>query len=293
MAKKSKIIIVNFVLILLFLLIAETVVFLYEKIQTTAAMPFVLFKHKHSLNYYKNFFREPVGTEYNSEPIYLYGCSFAHGDFLEEKERPDYILSELTKRPVYNFSMGGKGIQHALFIMQNQEKVKPYPEYFIYICYSDQLRRLLEPCGVIDNENFLNFKIINNRIVFYPEKTDFLQNTYLYRKLLQMFLYHNQEILSSDKTFKTFELFIKQMNEEIHQNYPDSKFIFIFYDNSPFNKKQTEDLIKMENKQFKILNLPDILGDSFYENPKYKIPNDEHPSAAAWRVIIPEIIKYM
>ena len=130
----------------------------------------------------------------------------------------------------------------------------------------------MAPCGVIDNEKFLNYKIVNDEIVFYPEKTDFFKNSYLYRKLSQIYLYHNQQIYISDYTYRIFKLFLKEMNEKIHQNYPDAKFIFVFYDGNPFAKNR--DLKQMETEQFEIIDLKDILGDSFYENPKYKIPND-------------------
>ena len=297
MRKKIIIIIVNLILIVVFLFLAEFVVFFVEKKfndKYKTNPPFMIFKKNPSFDIYKNMFREPVGLDYKKEPIFMYGCSFGYGLFLEGNDRPDYILSELTKRPVYNFSLYGEGFQQALYVMQNQEIIAPAPKYVIYIFHYDQIRRLYSQADMFRTEKFLSYKINKNKIIFDTTSPHFIENTYLYRKILQTVLHPHSYYFSTDNAYKKFKLFVDNMNAEIHNKYPDAKFIFVFYDNryNCLTKKQLEDFKKSENSKFKIIYLPDILGKSFY-NRQNRLWDNVHPNSNAWKTVIPEIVKNM
>lgn len=296
--KQTLIVLINIFLIVILLFFAELTVF-YTEIKNNNiyqnASAFKFIKNKPSLGNYQKIFREPLGTEYKKAPVLIYGCSFAHGVYLKDNERPDYILSQLTQRPVYNFSVPGEGLQQALYIMQNQEKINPAPEYVIYIFHSDHIRRLFVQSDIFHTEKFLQYKINNNKIIFDTDSPHFIENTYLYRKISQVIFPPHSEYYSSDYAYRRFKIFVHNMNDEIHKKYPDSKFIFVFYDTNSncITSEQLFDFIKMENSKFKIICLPFILDEFFYKNPDSYIWDKLHPSGRAWKIVIPEIVKRM
>ena len=122
-------------------------------------------------------FRKPCGLEYKKQPILLYGCSFTYGDGLKDNENFSYILSKTTKRPVYNFGLSGKGMQHSLHIMQNHPKISPEPQYIIYTFLQRQIRRLYMECVFIGPFNFYSYEYKNG--VFVPKESNFnfIKNT--------------------------------------------------------------------------------------------------------------------
>ena len=195
------------------------------------------------------------------------------------------ILSELTKRTVYNWGNTGKGLQETLFIIRNQKQITPPPEFIIYIYYSDQFRRLFEVNNILEWEKFLRYKIDNNKIIFENNQTDFITNTYLYRVLRNK--YNLLYFLKQKKTLKILKLFIKEIDKEIHEKYPDSKFLFIVYD---FIQLDKTELKQMENSKFEVVYLSDLFG-YLLEKPKYKLPNDDHPNEKAWNLIWPKLIE--
>ena len=108
MKKQTLIIVANIFLIFLLFIFTEYAVYFIDKKFNHKYLgktypPFLLFKNEPSMDKYKKIFREPVGLENKKAPILMYGCSFSYGAYLEENDRPDYILSQLTQRPVYNF----------------------------------------------------------------------------------------------------------------------------------------------------------------------------------------------
>lgn len=294
------IVIINIFSIVILFIIAELAVYYTDKkfnheYKGNEYPPFILFKNEPSLDNYNKIFRKPVGLENNKAPVFLYGCSFAYGGSLEENERPDYILSELTQRPVYNYSVYAEGMLQALYIMQNQEKITPAPEYVIYMFQSDHIRRLYSTCDIYRTDKFLHYKIVNDKIIFDMNRPHFIENTYIFRKILQTVLPPLSNYFSTDSAYKRFKIFVQNMNTEIHEKYPDTKFIFVFFDNNPncIKRKNLEDFKKLENSKFKIIYFPDIFDASFYHNPENRIWDGFHPSGRAWKIVIPEIVKRM
>ena len=288
MKKIIKFIIINIVLLLIiFLLIDFLIQFsLRSDVPDDFTHRYLLIKYNNSVEHYEERARKPVGLEYtDKKPIMIYGCSFAYGYNIKNNRHPGIILSELTKRPVYNWGISGKGLQEALFIIRNQKQITPPPEFVIYIYSSDQFRRLFVVNHILSGEIFLKYKNENNKIIFENNKTDFITNTYLYRVLRNKYIL--LYFLKQKKTLKILKLFIKEIDKEIHEKYPDSKFLFIVYD---FIQLDKEELKSMENSKFEVIYLSDLFGD-LLEKPEYKIPNDDHPNEKAWNLIWPKLIE--
>ena len=286
MNKILKIIFINTILLLIVFLLAEFCIQFSLRTDADFTHRFLLIKMNNSIENYEKRARKPVGLEYkDKKPIVIYGCSFANGQHLKNNMHPGIILSELTKRPVYNWGNSGKGLQETLYILINQQKISPQPEYIIYIYFSDQFRRLFEVCHILEWEKFLSYKIKNDKIIFENSKADFIFNTYLYRVLKSKynFLY----FLKQKKAQKILKLFINELDNEVHQRYPDAKFLFVVYD---FIQLDKNELKQMENSKFEVIYLSDLFGD-LLEKPEYKIPNDDHPNEKAWNLIWPKLIE--
>lgn len=233
-------------------------------------------------------YRKPCGLEYKKAPILIYGSSFAYGFKLKDDENLGYLLSEITKRPVYNFALGGFGIQHSLYIMQNQEPIEPAPEFVIYIYAHDIIRRMFLPCSNIDFENFFRYKEKNNEFVLDESRFPLITNSLFYRTIQSDFVYGK---ISQKEKYKTLKMYLKEMKKDINKKYPDAKFVFVIYDREIVKELDfTEELMNdIRNLGIDVISLDKIFGDTLNneENRMKEIYN--HPSAAAWQKIAPAI----
>ncbi len=232
------------------------------------------------------------GQQYKKPPILIYGCSFAYGARLNETEHLGYILSEQTKRPVYNFGIEARGLQHALFIMKNQKKIEPSPEYIIYVYIDDQIRRLYQTCMNIDPYYLLEYEQKDGKFVQKQDKLAPLRNTLLYKNIYSKFIYPQ---INQEKRFKLLKKYLEEMKNEISQKYPPApKFVFLIYlksnkPNYPKNLEFTDDMInEIKQMGIDVIDLSVIFGKKLYEQDMLI---KRHPSAKAWQIITPEIIK--
>ena len=86
----------------------------------------------------------PAGINYTNMPVILFGCSYGWGVELNDNQTFQYKLSELTKRPVYNKSITGWGVQHMLYHLRQKDfySTVPKPEYVIYLYITDHISRM-------------------------------------------------------------------------------------------------------------------------------------------------------
>mgnify|MGYP002869995405 CR=1 FL=1 len=110
-------------------------------------------------NDFKNEMRKPVGVKYKKKPILFLGCSYAYGQFLENKDTLGYKISKKSKRPVYNWAYPAWGVQHAYFIVKHMPKIEPEPQYVFYVFMNDHLRRMFINCFREDYAENLQYKI--------------------------------------------------------------------------------------------------------------------------------------
>ena len=71
-------------------------------------------------NFDGSFRKANINSSYTKPGILIFGCSFAYNYLIDDDDKiMNYKLSKLTKRNVFNFAIGACGIQHMLYIIQN------------------------------------------------------------------------------------------------------------------------------------------------------------------------------
>lgn len=228
----------------------------------------------------KILYRPPVNINSKSNPIYIFGCSFAYGHYLKEEETFGNLLGKYTNRPIYNFSSPGWDIQHFLFLLQNLKFPEKEPEYIYYIYIHDHIRRLnAKWFSAIDPEIYITYKIQNNKPIFYTPSS----LTYLYRKINSLNTFNKSfNIKFKEDNFQKLSFYIDEIQKEITKKWPKSKFILIVYDDA-FNF----DWSTIEQKGIQIIKIQDKIN---IHDKKYK-RKDMHPTAYAWEILTPLIIK--
>ena len=257
-----------------------------EKIGLKELIPYKKFKYnlypkKYGIkNLLQQKFREPLNTNSNLEPIYIFGCSYAYGTLLNNQENFGAVISKITNRPVYH----GWGIQHAIGLLENYDFSKlKQPKYVIYVYITDHIRRLKLKWlnDNIDNSDYFRFSIKNGN--FYVDSSHF-PSLYLYRKLhLYMYSKNLLEEKCKEKNFLLLEKYISRLNFLVNQKFPNSKFIFFVYDDWNFY-----DWNRIQEKGLNIIEKKNLSKD--YEKYDKRLP-DTHPSAEAWAYYTPLFVK--
>ncbi len=234
-------------------------------------------------------FRPPVGVNYNKRPIIILGCSFAFGQYLNENQTLGYKLANYSHRPVYNYAVCGKGIQNALFILQNKlydTSIKD-PEFIIYVMMSDHIRRLYTNVCMGDFVGYPDYRIDKNgNIKLYRDYFP------VYRQFYTFYYFNNlfyKYILR--KNYKRHNLYInayfEEMNKEIKKQFPNIKFVILIYgDKNNFGL----DLSKLEKDGFIILQTDEISGVNLLQRKYQLSETDTHPTEEAWDIIIPALV---
>ena len=115
--------------------------------------------------------RSPDGLEYkNSEPIVVFGCSYAFGDYLKANQTFSRKLSNKLKRTVYNRAIPGGGFQQMLqqSLSDNFYKTVPPSKTVIYILIEDYFRRMLGETFYVHEKYFnLHYIYKNGHFVKY------------------------------------------------------------------------------------------------------------------------------
>ncbi len=264
-------------------------------------------------------FRRPVGLNYKNKPIILFGGSFGWGAGLQEKQTFHYKLSELTKRPVYNRSVSGWGVQHMLYQLRRDDFYNevPKPEYVIYVYISDHISRMYK-YSFIKRLNFNDGYQFN--YLKYNEKNGALEEEKRIKNIPYSRLYNwyfleyraEKNAKNSKKAFDMLEKHLLECRKQIDKHWGrDVKFIVLNYeygslrnpkgdsgvliDFSEMNEgvkigKQilNEDNIKKLSKEgIEVISAMQLtkkeLGDIEYQLGK----NNYHPNEKAWDLITP------
>ncbi len=243
---------------------------------------------------YQKEFRKPLGENLKKKSIVIFGCSFAYGDGLTEKQTLSYKLYKKTKRPVYNKAFNGWSAQHMLYQLRMKDFYAQtgHPEYFIYVYMSDHIRRLYLPQWYFTSyETYLRYKLKNDDL---EEIKPFLYQywgLYSVRYLQEMYeKYVTLNPINEERNLNLLEKTIKESNSIMKKQYPGSKFIILVYKNrNQITEKETRIWSELEKSNIKILYAEDLLGDAYFSR-KYTIA-DGHPNEKAWDVIVPKLAK--
>ncbi len=240
-------------------------------------------------------FRTPCGVNFVKKPIIIFGCSVAYGEYLKNEETFSYMLSKLTKRPVYNFAFSGFGLQHMLFQLQNEKETDKInnPKMVIFLFTEDHIRRInLESFSPLDKELYLKYEKHNNSLVEKKQHSFCLDKLYLTRSLkYYMAIKDYNENMNSKRYEDLILLHILESQKIIAKKYPEAELVILFYEPTTKEKDVTR-RIKADLTKYKIkyTTTTELMGKNLSENPEYTFP-DSHPKAIVWKILTPEFVK--
>lgn len=241
---------------------------------------------------YKNYPKyEFVFKEYpqpnSKKNIILFGDSVAYGMYLQKEESFGYQLAKRTGFTVYNRAFPALGPQFVLFQLNNPNWKKQFPkcDYIIYVFAWKEINRVLvfrrDPYAYIVSAKYKINKNGNLKMQTLPK---FL--LYSNMQKLKDSLY--TEIESEQINEKANVLFYKILEESYKKSqelYPNSKFIILNYTGKELPCKD-----KIEKTGIKVIELEDLTDIDIFSS-KYKLEDEEHPTATAWEIITPLFIK--
>lgn len=242
--------------------------------------------------------RKPDGIEYSDKtPITLFGCSFAHGLYLNYNQTFSYKLAHSLKRPVYNRAIPGKGLQHMLLQSKSKQFYTDVPpsDTIFYIMVDDHYRRMKKNyLHILDTYQLGNYEKKNNKLLPLNYKNpiiNILRSSYTIKFLKEKYIesYIHNPKNEDEITDEVLLYFIETRNElEKHWN-TKVKFVVIFYYYVSYS-----DLLKkkLEQNNFTVYRINnDITSIDLHNNDEYTISKtDKHPSEKAWDLITPIII---
>lgn len=313
MKKFFKIFVINFLLIIFFIIVLDFYAFSTNPFLMFAPQPknyniFNLYlmnikscikvilpknykEYNESIIYdHENAYYRPVIIGKNpNKNILLFGCSFAYGYRLNDNETFSSQLSKLTNYSVYNRADVGRSAQQMLYQLEsdNFHKIIPKPDYVIYMFIPEHIWRTNI---IINNKNI--------REIYYKKTKNshlILSDNLLERYVLIFCINALSKIYKvSEKTLTEFYfLHIYQAMDVIQKRWGNGvKFIFFIYkddDSEDFQNGFNE----IEKRGGIVVKLSD-LSNKDYNDLKYRIDeNDSHPNAKAWKEITPLFVKYL
>ncbi len=282
--RKFKIILINIFIVIIFLITGEVICYYKDTNEFEKRPSYTLNKKEYEVKELKKNMRKPSGLEYKKRPILIYGCSYAYGFGLKEEETFGYQLSKYTKRPVYNFGLSSKGLQDALYLLKNDEKVTPEPEYIFYIFINDHVRRMFVNCNKIDNTKYLRYFVKDGQL----REEIISDNFYLLRNLKNS-LYYLLKDMNREKIFNLVKIYLINIRDEAKLKYPSAKFIVIDYGNSQYNYFSESRLQELEREGIKIISLNKIFKGKLRMNKYRNSEKDDvfrHPNGNAWEITV-------
>ena len=248
--------------------------------------------------------RMHFGEQYNKLPITVLGCSYAYGHGLKKEESFPFLLSEITQRPILNYSTCGSNIIENFDKIYNDINMKNHDtvynsQYIIYIYMHDHISRYLSP-------NRYDLDILYYDLFELNKFEKYLSKVFLFRYLITKFRLKNilREYPDSEKSGIYLEKLMKISASRLKKLSPNSKFIIIVYDEKlnrnlfPRDIKFNSDVLNssvwnnLEKDGITIVHTKDLMGFKF--DKRYKLQHDIadwHPNARAWKEFTPKFAK--
>ncbi len=238
-------------------------------------------------------FREPAiykssvdsKNKHKKRDIIIAGCSFTYGVGLKNEEAFHSVLSNYTKRSVYNWGLPGGSPREILYILRNTDVLYTLipkdskPEYFIYTNMSEHYKRLYS-----NYRNRVPVFIAKNNYteLQYYNQPAWLNKLYIIRQIT--YTLYDWGIFKNDK--KLFKLYMDEIYKELKNRFGDIKFVIFLYQND-----NNEIFKELEKEGIIVIKAKDILNVDLNEL-EYLISNrDTHPNAKAWQDIVPALAK--
>ena len=312
-----KVIFYNIILIFLVLLLGEYILYKIDNDE----YPFIQFVNKVAYPPYNILYREVLKNEYyvyeplglshfkyrkpilytgnKKKPIILFGCSFAWGCKLKENQTFYYKLSKLMKRSVYNRALNGRGPQHMLYELKQEDFYKsiPEPEYIIYLYISNHILRIYKYPWLYKWGLRVGYNELKYSDTKYGLKEEHrLQKIPYIRLYNEIYLQLISKIQLRKNSFKLLEKHFLESKKEVEKHWKNVKFVIFDYEsdanwfnNCPnvFNETNVE---KLKQDGFIVIKTSELtdnrLGEGYYISK-----DDAHPNETAWDLITPLFVK--
>ena len=247
------------------------------------------------------------GENYKKNPIVVMGCSYAYGHGVKEEKTFSYILSEITQRPVYNFSECGydairslESVPGYLYMNRDKEDSLKKTDYVIYLYMYNHIERYLQIKSLMDLYNKVNKPSITDKLMeklfvlnFFNmefKRKDILEDYPSSQKSIQ---YQNKVLLYWYKKLKEYtpnaKVIIIIYDEKITSEYPNARIKYVSdVMNSPDWKKLEEET----QGGIKVVHTKDLTGFVFDKDWKLKADiTDWHPNDRVWEYFTPLFVK--
>ncbi len=308
-----RIFLINLILFILFIFLAEGIVWTCENLRMKAhhekyigvwPIPFHpgVKPFQMDIDYYPNikegWGRETEGLNYKKPPIVVFGCSYVYGYLLNKDQTFTYKLAHKSKRPVYSRAYQGWSIQHMLYqVRQNKfYKYVPEPEYAIYVLMHDHFRRLYSinflSGHLLNEEQNLRYKLKNGKLIQITNSNpvlNFIKRSYVINKFHQVYV---NNVILSPKNYDNYSKFVLEhfieSKQEMQKHWKNTKYIVLYYDPLYNEDKFTKSL---EDNGFEVIDIQKLTNVDLYDD-KYKI-SDGHPNEKAWELISDKLIKQL
>lgn len=255
--------------------------------------------NKNKFNYFRN---NIYNKNYNNESIIFFGCSYTFGAQLSDEQTLSNKLAKKLNINVYNFGICASGIQHMLSLLQNNNfynLIKEEPKYAIYTIIPDHFGRLQKyifPSPMMTNGINLQYELKNSKL-----KKRYIPLNLFSKSFLVKSIYYQIDTKRND-----FEPNIKEQNnllayyiftesfQILKKKYPNIKFIILRYETENDYAEEYENNKIWENLQKQgiiIINSSDLIGRKFKYASEDTCEDQYHPSEKAWDLLVPKLIE--
>ncbi len=296
-----KIILVNISILFLGLFFLEVISFYFSKQEKFIAN--TSFRLLYDTYIHDNM-RPPFGLDFEKKSIILFGCSYAFGDYLDDVQTFSYKLSQFTKRPVFNKAYCSFSASHMFWQVKQPDffqSINKEPEYAIYLfCGQLHLSRLHHSLFHKDVVNIRYTLDKNNELKEFSTPFDKFSNIYLINFLYNLYFYREANEYSSrfpEKDIQIMKELIIQTYNKLREQYPDIKFIVVYFNDISNHIDETEPLFYEElfknlpDYGIKFIDTADLIGFKFDHDrdKEWTIKLDGHPNEKVWDLIVPKL----
>lgn len=244
-------------------------------------------------------FRRTITKYEEKKAILIFGCSFAYGFGLTNKETVSNKLSEYTQRTVYNFAIPATGIQHMLELIKNPDLYKELslPEHMIYVYIPGQMKRLRADIfpGPLDTNGInLKYELKNNKLKLVKSPLNIFSKTFIIKSLLYQkdLKRNNSSIENKNYNALLAKAIFNESKKILEAKYPGIKFTILRYETEGDEAEYLE-LEEMwndlEKDGFSVIKSSDLIGRKYKYHSKDTNIDDYHPSAYAFDILIPPL----
>jgi len=236
----------------------------------------------------------------NKHAIVIFGCSFAYGTGLKERENLSYKLSQYLKTISINRALPWCGFQEMWYQIAAEGSKKFYRESLIsnvdtclYIMTNKHYGHLYSTQTIYTSKPSLEYLNRKGELKKEMQKTlleSIFEISYTYRFITKEI--KKQYIKNPKNKIKIINNITKYFTEskkELERRLGKKvNFIVLFYDEIQYEKELEQ---KLKENEIYVIKTKDLTKEDL-KSPKYTLSKtDKHPNEAAWDLLTPLIAK--